>query len=74
MSDVTFSVAYFIVMSVIMLRFVRLSVLEPFSRRHDTQHNDTQHNDTQDNEIQHNNKLNATLNIMTLSIMAVLVC
>ncbi len=32
---------------------------------HDTQHNGTQHND-----IQHNNKENATLGIMTLSIMA----
>ncbi len=39
---------------------------------HETQHNDTQHNDTHDiKHIKHNNKLNVTLCITSLSIMAV---
>ncbi len=47
--------------------------------RHDTQHdniqhNDTQHNDDQHNGTQYNNKLNVTLRIMTLGIMALLFC
>jgi hypothetical protein len=40
------------------------------SLHHHTQHNDFQHKDTRHNDIQHKNKYNATLSIMTLSMMA----
>jgi len=42
----------------------------PFVWRYDTQHDDIQHNNTQNNDTQHNYKLNVTLNIISLIIMA----
>jgi hypothetical protein len=43
-------------------------------RRRNTRHNDIQHNDTQHNDNQLNNKYNASLSLMTFSVIAVLLC